>query len=95
MLIISYEDLMENLHLQLLRIAHFLELDNDATVWQRSFCAVLDANSNTGKRQQKVDLGEEALNLINRTSAYNILDDFDKKLRMIKLHYLRPQDYPA
>ena len=77
--------------IQILRIIHFLELDDDYETHDRVFCTVLSQAETRQKmkRHYKVDFSKVAATLINTTSAKYKLTVINEHLLQSKLHYLR------
>ena len=94
-LIISYEDMLENLFPQILRIANFMELGEDLTVLDRSVCTIFNAEAmrKTDKRKYSEDFTPTAANLVNRKWATAVLKTISENFLNYKLHEMRLDDY--
>ena len=88
-LILSYEDLQDNLLPQLMRIWNFLELD-EAESLERTFCSFLKREQvNFFKREYKEDYWPSVKFLINDVGVENLFQKLDKLLRTRHIYIMR------
>ena len=96
-LTISYEDMTDNLLPQLLRIAHFLEMDSDTIILDRAVCTELNQAriKAKSKRVQKEDLSPLALKVIDKNKTFEQLEKINNLFIDRKNHHMRLKDYQA
>ncbi len=89
-LVISYEDLKSNTLVQLMRIAHFVGLDNDEDVLERSLCTLYSEYeiANQTKRSHKEDFTQAALSILGREKVLKDIDEMNEIFKSSQLHYL-------
>ena len=88
-LILSYEDMQDNLLPQLLRIWNFLELDGSQSL-ERTFCSFLNREQNNFfKRKYTADFLPEVKFLIREIGIESLVQKLDNLLRSRHLHILR------
>ena len=90
LLVMSYSDLKKNLLPQLLRVAHFVGLDEDPDILERALCTVYSAKQTASqtKRAARFDSKPVALSILNRTEIIQDIIDADVEMRHRKIHYL-------
>ncbi len=95
LLFISYEDMKRNILVQLMRVAHFVGLDENEETIERALCTVYSEAqvAKLGKRTKKEDFTAAALSLLNKTKVIQDIQEMDKKFRMSRKHYLNLDDH--
>ena len=92
-LILSYEDLQDNLLPQLLRIWNFLEVDEVESL-ERTFCSFLNReHKNFFKREYSEDYWPSVKFLVDDIGAKNLFLKLDNLLRTRHLYVLRDYNF--